>query len=151
MDALTELQARHSSEDTVAAYTTMGTDIRAAITTVAATTWVAQDKQSESGCGQPFSGVGARSVILGNYSSATPIFDEAWPSALTAAQAIATTYGFTTTITKVDEPANHQVRLVDPTLGAYIDIGTKVAAVYLSSTGCHLPAGSRPTGSSGVR
>lgn len=146
MDELTELQRRASSEDIVASYTTMGTAIRAAITTVAATTWVARDEQSESGCGQPFSGLGARTVVLGNWSSDTPIPDDEWPSALTAAQAIATTYGFTDNVTKVDEPGNHQVRFLDPALGAYVDIGSKVAAVYLNSTGCHLPGDSNPTG-----
>lgn len=146
VDALTELQGRASSEDVVARYTTMGTEIRAAITTVAATTWVARDAQSESGCGQPFSGLGARTVVLGNWSSDTPIPDTTWPDALTAAQTIATTYGFTDTVTKVDQPGNHQVRFLDPALGAYVDIGSKAAAVYLNSTGCHLPRGRNASG-----
>lgn len=147
MNPLAQLQTLPSSEDTVTTYTAMEAEIRDAVTNAApTTTWVLEDEQSQSGCRESFSNLGGRTVILASYGAPTPIPDAAWPAALAAAATIARRNGFTNTQVKVDDAGNHQVRFTNPTDGAYTDLGTRKAVVLLTSTGCHLPAGSRPTG-----
>lgn len=130
----------------------MEAEIRDAVTNAAPTTaWVLEDEQSQSGCRDPFSNLGGRTVILASCGAPTPILDDVWPAALAAAATIARRNGFTNTQVKVDNASNHQVRVTNPTDGSYTDLGTRKAVVLLTSTGCHLPAGSRSTGQSSLR
>lgn len=145
MDPLAQLTALPTSDQAVTTYTAMEVEIRAAVTGAAPTvTWVLDDPQSQSGCNTPFDNVGGRTVTLPSYGSRTPISDDAWPAALAAAEPIARRNGFNETFMKVDQPGNHQARFTNTTDGAYTDLGTKKGVVLLTSTGCHLPAGTNP-------
>lgn len=141
MNPLTRLQSRPSYEDAVATYTAMEVEIRAAVTTVVPTvTWALERKGRSSGCTKPFDKLGGKSTGLDSYGAPGPIPDDAWPTALTAAETVAKRYGFDHTATVVDAPSDHEVRFSSSTDGAYIDFGTGVNVILATFTGCNLPA-----------
>ena len=90
VDPLTELQNRASLENTVADYTTMEAEIRAAVTAAApGVIWVLEQEATGAGCRAPFDGLNGRSLALESWGAPGGIPDEAWPAALTAAARIA--------------------------------------------------------------
>lgn len=147
VDPLTQLQNRASLEHTVAAYTTMEAEIRAAVTAAApGVTWVLEQEATGAGCRAPFDGLNGRSLALESWGAPGGIPDEAWPAALTAAVRIAARYGFDSTQRFVDKPGRHDARLSNSTTGAYTNLGTYVNAVLSTITGCHLPASTTTAG-----
>ena len=140
VDPLTELHSRPSFEDTVATYTAMEVEIRAAVTAAVPTvTWKLEREGRTSGCAEPFDNLGGKFTGLDSYGAPGAIPDDAWPTAVAAAETVARTYGFDDTATVVDAPSDHQVRFRSSTDGAYVDFGTGVNVILATFTGCNLP------------
>lgn len=140
MDPITELQNRDSLEDTVAAYTTMESEIRAAVTAaVPSVVWVLEQPAGGAGCRAPFDHINGKIAGLESWGAPGSIPDDAWPDALTATEQVAARYGFDSTQVIVDQPGRHQARLSSSATGAHTDLGTSVNVVLSTITGCHLP------------
>lgn len=147
MDPLAELQALPTSEDIVTTYTRMEAEIRDAVIAISPQLhWAQVDPPSVAGCEDRYNGLGGRTVGLPLWSAPQPIADADWPATLIAVETIVARYGFGTALMKVDKPGNHQANFPDPVSGAYVDLGTKVASILGTNTGCHLPAGSSTAG-----
>ena len=141
-DPLTELRDRPSHEQALAGYTTMQREIQDAVTTAVPTViWqLGRASESSAGCADPFDNLGGTTKGLDLYYAEGGIPDDTWPRAVSAAVAVAQRYGLTEITTTVDRPADHQVRLTNPTDGAHTDLGTGANAIIRTVTGCNLPA-----------
>ncbi len=98
----------------------------------------APSREGRAGCGAPFDVVAdAESANYTSGHAAGAIPDDLWPAALGEVERIASSHGFTRTVTVVDEPGNHVVSIYDE-YAAEVTFGTRVNTVLGVIGGCFL-------------
>lgn len=146
--ARAELMERPSSEETVAQYDAMFTEVRAAIVVVfPLLRWKAAGEGNDSGCSKPFDHLNGETHFLSRWYIEGGISASDWPRAVTVVSDIVTKYGFSGAAALADSSANRQVTFPDA-YGGHLDFGSGVNAVMSVTTACHLPNSERTPPSS---
>ena len=147
VDPRAELMARPSIEEMTARYQQMHARIRAEVDAVIGPRrWRQFQPSSRTPCGFDFPReYDARAFSLEDSGFSANIADDRWPQVEGIVLAVAREYGFTDPAElRINQPGRHQVGAVDRTLGANVSFGTQKVTIMSTSSGCHLPAASRP-------
>ncbi|MGH3860851.1 LppA family lipoprotein [Actinokineospora sp.] len=141
-----EMRARPDIEQITQRYEDLRTAIRDRLTQgIGLPSMVPVRKGGASGC-RDFPAVEQalkESRGLPGYYTEANIPDDKWPDAVRIVTEIASPYGFTTVVTVVDQPGDHEISLSDE-YGGELIFGTKLATILSARTGCHLfPEGQR--------
>ena len=142
-----ELVARPSVEDMTSRYQQMQARIRTEVdAAIGPQQWQQLDPPSRTPCGFDFPReYDARAFSLGLYGFNAGVPDDRWPQVEGIVLGIARDYGFTEPAElRINQPGRHQVGAIDRKLGANVSFGTQKATILSISSGCHLPAASRP-------
>ena len=144
------LEQRPAIEEITATYEEMQARVRERLSAeVGPLQWVNRQSAGSAGCAD-FPGVGGESRTLDRWTSEGNLPDAQWDRAVAIVAEVSGEYGFAAPEAIVDRPGDHEIVATDRYGGGY-QFGTARNTILVVSTGCHLPADTRPGSPSAPR